>query len=238
MSPVPAHLLRCQLWCLCSHTMVSGCLHPPLGPSSRQCPPAASLLPASDPCSAARPRCLEVPHPPLFVAPAAVCGCRHHSNAHLLPLAADPCSADPRCLEVPQPPLFIAPARKKLEESVDVFYARLHKLASTCILPDEKDNIRAQFIQGCAASKLRKRILQEPNMWMKDILTLGRSQELSKARAAHLEETTTVQVKTEPINAVATGPSKSRAVHRGVKTRDKPCRWCGGSLPHQAGYPA
>ncbi|KAJ1182343.1 hypothetical protein NDU88_007535 [Pleurodeles waltl] len=123
-------------------------------------------------------------------------------------------------------------AHEKSEESVDVFYAHLRKLASTCTLPDEEDDIRAQFIQGCASSKLRQRILQEPNMRMRDILTLGRSQELCKARAAHMEQSTTVQVKTEPINAVATGTSKSRAMQGGVKMKDKLCTWCGGSLPH------
>ncbi|KAJ1135478.1 hypothetical protein NDU88_001917 [Pleurodeles waltl] len=70
-------------------------------------------------------------------------------------------------------------ARQTPDESVDVFYARLRELASTCTLPDEEDEIRAQFIQGCSSSKLRERILQQLNMLMSAILTLGRSQELS-----------------------------------------------------------
>ncbi|KAJ1114250.1 hypothetical protein NDU88_002489 [Pleurodeles waltl] len=76
-------------------------------------------------------------------------------------------------------------ARQITDESVDIFYGRLKELGSTCTLPDEEDEIRAQFIQGCSSSKLRERILQQPNMPMKDILTLGRSQELLQARAAH-----------------------------------------------------
>ncbi|KAJ1103772.1 hypothetical protein NDU88_001193 [Pleurodeles waltl] len=65
-------------------------------------------------------------------------------------------------------------AGQKSEELVDVFYAHLKELASTCMLPDEEDEVGAQFIQGCASSKLRKRILQEPNLSMQDICTLGR----------------------------------------------------------------
>ncbi|KAJ1113804.1 hypothetical protein NDU88_002045 [Pleurodeles waltl] len=129
-------------------------------------------------------------------------------------------------------------AHQKSEESVDVFYAHLRELASMCTLPDEEDEIRAQFIQGCASSKLRKHILQEPNLRMREILPLGHSQELSKARAANIEQSTTVQIKTEPINTVATGTSKSQAVHGGVKMRDKLWRWCGGSLPHPGSCPA
>ncbi|KAJ1192183.1 hypothetical protein NDU88_001495 [Pleurodeles waltl] len=134
--------------------------------------------------------------------------------------------------------LLLRQAREKSEEFVDIFYARLRELASTCTLPDEEDKIRAQFIQGCASSKLREHILQEPNMCIRDILTLGCSQELSKARDSHMEQTTTVQVKSEPRKAVVTGNAKGRAVHGGAKPRVRTCRWCGGSLPHPSGCPA
>ncbi|KAJ1129348.1 hypothetical protein NDU88_007719 [Pleurodeles waltl] len=87
---------------------------------------------------------------------------------------------------------------QKSEESVDAFYAWLKKPASTCALPDEEDEVGAQFIQRCASSKFRKRILQEPNMGMQDILTLEQSKELSKARAAAMEQPQTPQVKAKP----------------------------------------
>ncbi|KAJ1140276.1 hypothetical protein NDU88_006633 [Pleurodeles waltl] len=37
-------------------------------------------------------------------------------------------------------------AHQTSDKSVDVFYAYLRELASTCTLPDEEDEIRAQFI--------------------------------------------------------------------------------------------
>ncbi|KAJ1180170.1 hypothetical protein NDU88_005394 [Pleurodeles waltl] len=126
----------------------------------------------------------------------------------------------------------------KSEESVDVFYACLRQLATTITLPDEEDEIRAQCIEGCASSKLIERILQEPNMRMRDILTLGRSQELSKANVTHMEQTTTVQVKSEAINVVVTGNSKGKMAHIGAKPRDRLCRWCSATLLHPSGCPA
>ena len=89
-------------------------------------------------------------------------------------------------------------ARQKSDESVDDFYNRLRELASTCTLPDEQDEIRAQFIYGCASSKLREQILQDHRRTMQDILTLGRSKELSKARASHMEAAIQHPIKSEP----------------------------------------
>ncbi|KAJ1219016.1 hypothetical protein NDU88_006587 [Pleurodeles waltl] len=127
---------------------------------------------------------------------------------------------------------------QKTEESVDVFYACLKELASICTLPDEEDEVRTQFIQGCTSSMLHEHTLQEPNMRMKDILTFGCSQELSKARAATMEQATPVQVKTEPVNAVVTRSPKNKDMQRGARQRDRQCRWCGCSLPHPWGCPA
>ncbi|KAJ1096803.1 hypothetical protein NDU88_001934 [Pleurodeles waltl] len=86
-------------------------------------------------------------------------------------------------------------------------------LASACTLPDPGDEIRAQFIQGCHSTKLREHILQIPGMSMADMLTMGRSKELSRVRAAHMESALQKAVKTEPINAITAGAA--------AKKRDK-----------------
>ncbi|KAJ1127452.1 hypothetical protein NDU88_005854 [Pleurodeles waltl] len=122
--------------------------------------------------------------------------------------------------------------------SVDVFYVCLRDLASTCTLLDKDDEIRPQFIQGLASSKLHERILQEPNIHMRDILTLGCSKELSKAWAAHMEQLPTAQVKSEPINAILADAAKTKAGIPRSKLRGKACRWCRGNLPHTGGCPA
>ncbi|KAJ1206336.1 hypothetical protein NDU88_001743 [Pleurodeles waltl] len=120
-------------------------------------------------------------------------------------------------------------ARQVTDESVDVFYARLKELASTCTLPDEEEEIRAQFIQRCSSSKLRERVLQQPNMQMKDILTLGRSQELSRARAAHMEQTPAAQTKAEAAYAVTTDMSQQKDTYKG-RPKNRSCKWCTVSL--------
>ncbi|KAJ1194123.1 hypothetical protein NDU88_003418 [Pleurodeles waltl] len=129
-------------------------------------------------------------------------------------------------------------ARQTSDESVDIFYERLKELASTCTLPDEEDEIMVQFIQGCSSSKLRDRILQQPNMLMRDILTLGWFQELSKACAALMEQEPTVQVKAEPVNAVTASTPWTKAEGCKGKQKDRPCRWCGGPTPHPGSCPA
>ncbi|KAJ1097691.1 hypothetical protein NDU88_002808 [Pleurodeles waltl] len=93
-------------------------------------------------------------------------------------------------------------ARQLPHKSVDTFYARLKDLARICTLVDVKDEVCAQFIQGCTSVKLREHILQILGMSMVNILTLGRSKVLSKVHAAHMEVALQTQVKVEPVNAV------------------------------------
>ena len=120
-------------------------------------------------------------------------------------------------------------ARQKPEESVDEFYARLKKLASTCTLPDVPHELRAQFIQGCASNKLRDKILQDSRISMEDILTIG----LSRARASHMEAALQMPIKTEPVNAVVRKkPIDKKENPRQTPTR-RACYWCGGPFPHE-----
>ncbi|KAJ1211372.1 hypothetical protein NDU88_006732, partial [Pleurodeles waltl] len=70
-------------------------------------------------------------------------------------------------------------------------------LAATCAFHNENDEIRGQIIQGGASSKLRERILEESGRFLQDILTMGRTKELSKARASHMEAALQTPVKTE-----------------------------------------
>lgn len=71
-------------------------------------------------------------------------------------------------------------------ESVDMFYARLRRLASTCPFTDQRAEIRDQIILGCRSQLLRKLILRTPGMSLDDILVLARSHELSDARAEEM----------------------------------------------------
>ncbi|KAJ1139088.1 hypothetical protein NDU88_005465 [Pleurodeles waltl] len=48
------------------------------------------------------------------------------------------------------------------DESMDECYARLHEVVSTFTLPNEQDEIRAQFIWGCSSAKLHEHIVKVP----------------------------------------------------------------------------
>ncbi|KAJ1139557.1 hypothetical protein NDU88_005926 [Pleurodeles waltl] len=124
-------------------------------------------------------------------------------------------------------------ARQFPHESVDAFYARLKDLARTCTLVDVEDGVRAQFIQRCTSVKLREHILQVPGMSMVNILTLGRSKELSKVRAAHMEAALQTQVKVEPVNDVTTAPGERKKYKSKFPTSPRFCYSCGGPFPHQ-----
>ena len=68
-------------------------------------------------------------------------------------------------------------------ESVDVYYARLRRLAITCSGFDHASEIRAQIIQGYRSSTLRTLILRQPGITQDDVLILARSHKLADARA-------------------------------------------------------
>ncbi|KAJ1214029.1 hypothetical protein NDU88_001657 [Pleurodeles waltl] len=62
-------------------------------------------------------------------------------------------------------------------ESVDMFYARLWKLVSTCVGLNQHEEICAHIIQGCRSNMLWKRILRQPVITLDEILILARSHE-------------------------------------------------------------
>ena len=67
---------------------------------------------------------------------------------------------------------------------------------------------------------------------MQDILTLGRSKELSKARASHMEAALQHPIKSEPVNQIR--KTKTGGPKKIIKTptTDRSCGLCGGAFPH------
>ncbi|KAJ1134934.1 hypothetical protein NDU88_001380 [Pleurodeles waltl] len=117
-------------------------------------------------------------------------------------------------------------ARQLPNESVDTFCARLKELACTCTLLDAEDEIDAQFIHGCASVKLRENILQVTGMSMANSLTISRSKELSKVRAAHIEAPLQTQIKTDPVNAITTAVTEKKNGQQKGATSSQTCFLC------------
>ncbi|KAJ1136799.1 hypothetical protein NDU88_003213 [Pleurodeles waltl] len=106
--------------------------------------------------------------------------------------------------------LIFRQARQSADESIDMLYLRLKELAATCTFHNENDEIRGQIIQGCVSSKLRERILEESGRPLQDILTIGRTKELSKARVSHMEAALQSPIKMEQVAAVIGASSKPK----------------------------
>ncbi|KAJ1115552.1 hypothetical protein NDU88_003775 [Pleurodeles waltl] len=133
-------------------------------------------------------------------------------------------------------------------ESMDMFYARLRKLASSCTGLNQQEEIRAQIIQGCWSNALRKLILRQQGMSLDDILILARSHELSAVRAdamaavrgqslAAASSTRAVQVKEEQVEAIQTRPATPRKMNPS-KPGERVCGSCGYEHRQNAGCPA
>ena len=130
-------------------------------------------------------------------------------------------------------------------ESLDVYYARLRRLACTGI--DHASEIRAQIIPGYRSS-LRKLILRQPGITLDEILILARSQELVDARAEDMAgalsrciistfDTKTVKIKTEQIDSIQRRPTRLR--NSALNKRPTPnCSNCGQSHPPNDACPA
>ncbi|KAJ1145124.1 hypothetical protein NDU88_011416 [Pleurodeles waltl] len=70
------------------------------------------------------------------------------------------------------------------------------------------------------------------------MLTMGRSKELSRVRASHMEVALQKHVKTEPVNAVTTAPLDKKKARPGSSNNIRTCYTCGGPYPHQDTCPA
>ncbi|KAJ1172592.1 hypothetical protein NDU88_004437 [Pleurodeles waltl] len=110
-------------------------------------------------------------------------------------------------------------ARQTADESTDMFYLRLKEVAATCAFHNENDEIRGLIIQGCASSKLRERILEGSGRPLQDILTMGRTKELSKARASHMEAALQNPIKMEQVAAVIGASSKPKTQKTPLSTK-------------------
>ena len=78
-------------------------------------------------------------------------------------------------------------------ENLDTYCTRLRMLAKNCEFVDTDIEIKAQLIQGCTSTRLRRRALREPDKDLDDLFEHGRSLELSQ-QAAGMEQIATASV--------------------------------------------
>ncbi|XP_062611303.1 uncharacterized protein K02A2.6-like [Saccostrea cucullata] len=68
-------------------------------------------------------------------------------------------------------------------EKIDSFVTRLRKLAVTCEFEKPDDNIRDQIVEKCRSSKLRKRLLKEKELTLKNAMDIARAGEIVNEQA-------------------------------------------------------
>ena len=134
-------------------------------------------------------------------------------------------------------------ARQEEHEAIMAYHTRLRNLAKTCEFTDVDREIKAQIVQHCSSTKVRRKGLTN-NVSLQVLLEYGRTLELTETRVADLEE----KPATQEINKLQRKPDTWRRKNRNGKPRteqrgsprksDAKCRNCGGHYPHEGGMSA
>ena len=150
------------------------------------------------------------------------------------------------------------------DQSLDEYATELRQLARNCNFNDVDGEMLSQIIQHCRSNRLRRRALRENDKSLSDILTLGRSLELSDRQANTIESEQKHDVhrvfekrgnksyKTQqtehkwqrhsqmpPNSKTCEKPRhKSQHLHNTPHAGNDKCRNCGGHYPHAESCPA
>ena len=110
---------------------------------------------------------------------------------------------------------------QEYNETLEQFHTRLRTIAQTCEFNDVDLEIEEQIIIGGTSSKIRKKALRDPNFDLKAMLLEGRDEQ-SEYQAKDIESNEQTEETTHQLDARPT----------------QTCRNCGGTFPHEGGYPA
>ncbi|XP_048774395.2 uncharacterized protein K02A2.6-like [Ostrea edulis] len=111
-------------------------------------------------------------------------------------------------------------------EKIDSFVTRLRKLAVTCEFEKPDDNIRDQIVEKCKSSKLRKRLLKEKELTLKNAMDIARAGEIVDEQADRFKGSETFS--NSDVNTVR--PSVNHPKRYGSEKsseRDVTCFRCG-----------
>ena len=72
-------------------------------------------------------------------------------------------------------------------ESLLTLVTRLRKLASTCKFINPNNKIRDQFIDKCSSNCLRRRLLQEPNFTLENVVEKAKAMELAEIQSIAMQ---------------------------------------------------
>jgi hypothetical protein len=130
-------------------------------------------------------------------------------------------------------------ARQTAGESTDSYHARLRSLAKYCQFTDTDDEIKAQIIQTCLSTRLRRYALTNSDISLKDLLDKARSMEAAERQVKAIENGTQPTVAAVRRSHGRQQQSSSRQPghwnsNSGAAAAEI-CRNCGGTYPHPDG---
>ena len=124
-------------------------------------------------------------------------------------------------------------AKQSPKETIDSFHTRLRQLALNCEFADTSKEVKAQIIQGCHSTRLRRKALRD-DTYLTGLLSAARALELSEKHATEIE-----QSDRDSANAVRKSNQRRRNNPRYLQKQSKfepkkktNCRNCGGEFPH------
>lgn len=79
-------------------------------------------------------------------------------------------------------------------EKLDTCQTRLRTLEKDCEFADVDCEIKAQLIQSCTSSRLRRKAMREPDLTLEALLDHGRTLEISEQQAAGIEHNSVAAV--------------------------------------------
>ena len=121
--------------------------------------------------------------------------------------------------------------RQHESEDIEDFYTRLKQQAALCEFHDADHEIRAQVIQGCKNSQLRRKALENNDLNLQQIITKGKALEKTAVQAEEIESGLSHQTGAA-VNQIS---RRYKAKKQEREVRNNTCGLCGGHYPHPKG---
>ena len=133
--------------------------------------------------------------------------------------------------------------KQREQETLDSYHTRLREQGAKCGLTHIDADIKSQIIRTCTSNKLRRKVLRESTLTLKNILDHGRAREVADTQAMTMEkkhESEEVNVLREQIMQMGIDMKMQNRTRNQsqYQSNNRKCYNCGGSYPHLGKCPA
>ena len=129
-------------------------------------------------------------------------------------------------------------ARCQENENIDTYLATLRKLAKTCNFKDQEERmIRDRIVIGIKDESVREKLLEKPNLTLKDAIDICRAHETSRAQNKELTSTDLNRLKQKNQSTEHklnhSNKPENQSNNQTSKTKKRQCNWCAKSTLHR-----